>query len=103
MSRPITPEDARNHASPIPDLVFDVFNKYIAQGAGIRSVTFKQDDVVNALEQHGFNRSEIFEKHWLDVEAIYEAAGWKVTYDKPGYNESYDATFTFTPNREQKR
>lgn len=30
------------------------------------------------------------------LDAVYEKAGWKVSYDKPGYNESYDPYFKFT-------
>lgn len=37
----------------------------------------------------------MLDREHLDVEDVYRAAGWEVTYDKPGYNETYDATFTF--------
>jgi hypothetical protein len=32
---------------------------------------------------------------WLDIEDIFEKAGWIVQYDSPGYNESYDGFFIF--------
>jgi hypothetical protein len=41
-------------------------------------------------------RGEIFHRGWLDVEDAYRAEGWTVVYDKPGYNESYAASFTFS-------
>ncbi len=41
-------------------------------------------------------RKQLFEKGWLDVEPIFKKAGWDVEYDKPGYNESYPATFKFS-------
>ena len=37
----------------------------------------------------------IYDNNWLDIEDIFREAGWKVTYDKPAYNESYDAYFKF--------
>ncbi len=37
----------------------------------------------------------VCDNHWLDVEDVYREAGWVVEYDKPGYCESYEATFTF--------
>ena len=37
----------------------------------------------------------IFSNHWLDVEDIYRKQGWKVVYDSPGYDESYDAYYEF--------
>lgn len=97
MTKPITPAEARKTAPPIPPAVFEVINTFIAQGAGIRPVTVRQKDIVEELVKRGLSRDEIFEKHWLDVEGLYEAAGWKVEYDKPGYNETYDAYFVFTP------
>ena len=30
-----------------------------------------------------------------DFESAYESGGWKVSYDKPGYNESYDGFYIF--------
>ena len=43
--------------------------------------------------------SGYFDYNWLNIEKIYEDAGWAVKYDKPAYNESYDAYFIF---REKK-
>lgn len=98
--KPLTPREMREHASPIPEVVFNVFNALIAKGAGIRSVTVLEKTVVAHLVERGYTSAEIYEKCWLDVEPAYEAAGWRVTYDKPGYNESYDASWTFTPGEE---
>ena len=30
---------------------------------------------------------------------LFEEAGWNVQYDKPGYNENYDAYFKFTEKK----
>ena len=37
----------------------------------------------------------LYEKHYLDVEDAYRKRGWIVDYDKPAYNETYDAFFEF--------
>ena len=79
-----------------PDAVFDAFNELIAQKFSGGSATIKQDDVVALMVQKGLDRQEIFDKGWLDVERVYRSQGWKVQYDKPGYNESYAANFTFS-------
>jgi len=42
------------------------------------------------------DRNKIFEMGWLDVEDAYRAQGWNVVYDRPGYCESYEASFIFT-------
>jgi hypothetical protein len=62
-----------------------------------------QKDVVNELVALGLKRNEIFKNHWLDVEEIYEEAGWQVAYDKPGYNETYEASFEFTDASKGRR
>lgn len=42
-------------------------------------------------------KDEIFDNHWLDIEDIYREQGWKVKYDKPGYNEeSFKPYFEFS-------
>lgn len=101
-SGPISPDEVEQVQSTIPDEVFEAFNEAIAANWHGHSAMFKQDVVVTAalakLKQRlpHITRSQIFDKHWLDVEPAYEAKGWHVDYDKPGYNESYHpATFTF--------
>jgi hypothetical protein len=44
----------------------------------------------------GMERAEVFSKHYLDFEDVYRKQGWKVYFDRPGFNESYTATFTFS-------
>jgi hypothetical protein len=80
----------------IPDEVFATFNALIAQNIMHGRATVKQGDVVTRLVDGGLNRSEIYARHWLDVEDSYREAGWKVEYDKPGYNETYEPFFVFS-------
>lgn len=97
MTGPITPDDVVSaKAKAIPEAVFEVFNRHISRcWTGGRAVV-KQDTVVAELVERGYQRSQIFEEQMLDVEPAYQAVGWDVEYDKPGYNEDYPATFTFT-------
>lgn len=93
MVKPITPEEVVSKKEEIlPDFVFESFNYLIAQNWKGGSSSFKQDDVVNLIRE---KMSGDFDIRWLDVEPVYRRAGWKVEYDKPGYCESYSATFTF--------
>lgn len=101
--KPISPKDAvANQKMSIPDFVIAAFNEMISKGIGCsKSVTFKQDDVAKlALDRapEGTTYRTLIDNHWLDVEPLFQEQGWKVTYDKPGYNESYVATFTFSVN-----
>ena len=41
------------------------------------------------------HHEDFFRKRWLDVEPMFRDSGWKVTFDKPGYSESYKARLIF--------
>lgn len=101
MSTPITPKQAEDKKT-IPDFVIDAFNDMIVKNLRGNRSYFKQDDVVEEIISYapdGTTEEHVYDKGWLDVEDIYRKAGWLVNYDKPGYNESYDATFTFDKKR----
>lgn len=98
MTEPIRPDQAAAlKAKKLPEGVIEAFNDLIALHYDGTSATFEQDDVVEEIMDNlGMTREGVFQGHLLDVAPVYRAAGWGVTYDKPGYNESYTATFTFT-------
>ena len=93
---PISPNEVCSQAKAnFPSAVFEVFNDLIAANWNGISATIRQDEVVKRLVAKGLERNEIFDKGWLNVEEAYRSKGWRVEYDKPGYNETYEATFTF--------
>lgn len=99
---PIRPDEIGNaKAQQYPAFVLRAFNQEIAANytAG-RAVVYQNKVIQTIIEcalQEGavIDRGDVFDKKYLNVEEIYEDAGWKVSYDKPGYNESYEANFTF--------
>lgn len=96
MTGPIRPEDVPEaKAANIPDEVFEVFNELIVKHMSGERAVIRQDEIVRALEDRGYARTTIYDEHWLDVEPVYEGAGWTVIYDRPAYCETYPATFTF--------
>lgn len=98
MSGPIDPNDMLL-AHHIPEEVFEVFNKLIVANWDGKFATVVQKDVVDlVVAQLGIPRDQIFNKCFLDIEDHYRKAGWKVYYDKPGYNEDYEASFLFSKN-----
>ena len=104
--KPISPNEvAEIVQNSIPGSVFDAFNECIALDWNGRSATVKQEEVIAKIiskfppDSEGnpsISRRLIFDKKWLNVEEAYRALGWSVKYDKPGYNESYEAFFVFT-------
>ena len=95
---PITPQEMGDKKlETIPDAVIQGFNDIIIKKFNGFDSTFKQNEVIIAIQARDPNilRDVIFDNHWLDVEDIYRKIGWVVKFDKPGYNESYDAYFVF--------
>lgn len=90
----ITPEDAEKaKGRSIPPEAFEAFNELIVADLDAHgTATVRQCDVEKAIRA----KLGTIEMRWLDVESCYRAAGWKVEYDKPGYNETYEATFKFS-------
>lgn len=98
MTAPITPSEVvALKQTIIPDTVIDVFNELIAKGWNGGQSRVMQDEAANLIASRlDIKRHEVFNNHYLDVEPIYKAAGWKVYYDKPAYCENYEAYFIFS-------
>jgi hypothetical protein len=94
--KPVSPQEvAEVRLETIPNEVIQVVNALIAEDYDGGYATILQKDIVEGLIAAGYSRDEIFKRHMLDFEEIYRQSGWKVEYDKPAYNESYDANFQF--------
>jgi hypothetical protein len=99
IGKPINPREINKlKVTNIPGEVFDAFNEMIRKNWSGNSATFKQGDVARLARKllPKTQRDKLFTEKWMDVEGAYRSEGWQVTYDKPGYNEDYDATYTFT-------
>jgi len=101
--KPIRPSEVQNRKNEtIPDVVIEAFNELIVKGlnaSGTHS-TVKQSEAVALIHSKDSTLSgTLVDNGWLDVEDLYRCAGWEVEYDKPGYNESYPATFKFSKKR----
>lgn len=93
---PIKPDEVTmEKEKAFPDAVLDSFNELITQNWNGCSAVIRLADVVALMVKKGLRKKEIFGKGWLDVENAYESVGWSVKYDRPAYDESYPATFTF--------
>jgi hypothetical protein len=105
--KPISPDNVvKAKKASLPDEVIESFNELIAKNWNGSYSEFKQDDVIDLIlgkmDWPKESRHDLFENNWLDVEPIYEAQGWKVDYDKPGYNEDYSATFNFSKDKKRQ-
>ena len=90
-------------AKKIPNFVVNTFNRLIARGfdkSNNTSIVYKREVVAKILddaEAQGIKveRNEIYTKHWLDVEPLFEEVGWSVRFNKQPYYETADDFFTF--------
>lgn len=91
---PITPEQVQITR---PFEVIKVFNTLIQQHWDGHKAVFTVKEAIEELcREMKIDRAFIIERRYLDIEVVYQQAGWIVKYDKPGFNETYDATYTFT-------
>lgn len=96
---PITKSQVKENLKnrEFPDFIIQAFNECISEASIKKSSTVLQKDVLKRIKQiSGKDSREVLDNNWLDVEDYYRKAGWKVHYDKPGYNEDYEASFTFS-------
>ncbi|MES3004588.1 MAG: hypothetical protein V4690_00575 [Patescibacteria group bacterium] len=93
---PMKPSEvgARQRES-FPPEVFEAFDELIAQNFADGRAKIETPEVSKLIIAK-LNGSRRFSSKWLNVEEAYRAAGWKVKYDSPGYNENYEAHFIFS-------
>lgn len=79
----------------IPDEIIESFNKLIVKNWDGHSSVVKQDALLREINTDKYTRQQIFENNWLDIEPLFRKEGWRVFYDKPGYNENYTPFWKF--------
>lgn len=103
--KPITPAQAKNQRrAGIPDFVFDVVNTLLVENLNstCTGALLLQKDIAKAIREHpeyqtyDEPRPDIYKQGWMDFEEHYKQAGWKVDYDRPGYNENYEPKYIFS-------
>jgi len=98
--KPFSPQEAREALKKnLPDYVIEAVNQLLAEKIGSSSyITLMQDEVLDLimeLSNGEVTRDEVIKRHYLDFEGVYRDAGGKVTYDRPGFNEDYEASYCF--------
>ena len=101
-----TPSEVRaQKINFIPPEIIEAVNELIAKHWNGSSATISISEVRDAaFTKMRINCSPNLEKNyasegWLDFEPIFEDRGWHVMFDRPGYCESYDATWRFSPKQ----
>ena len=105
MIEPIRPSDVKKI---IPDFVIEAVNQLIKEKWDGYKAVILQDEIMDVIssddpDNDKPSRREVFDKGWLDFETLYREKGWNVEYDKPGYNEFYNAKFIFKSKKHKFR
>lgn len=100
MILPISPQEAaKSVKAVIPECIIAATNKLLVKNLNGKSAKILQDEIVKEVcadkDDPDAFREQIFANKWLDIEETYRKVGWKVTYDKPAYYETYSAYFIF--------
>lgn len=92
LGRPVKPDEIVSLKAKItPPEVYDAVNELIAKYWDGSQSNFTLAEARNAIS----SRIGYCNLGLLDFESVYRESGWSVVYDSPGYNESYEANFTF--------
>lgn len=104
--KPLSPSELKDIPNKsIDPAIIQAVNNLLIKNYSEGSAIIKQDEIIEeyfkitGTKNKESKRAWLFENKQLSFERIYEKEGWKVEYDKPGYNETYDATFEFTPKK----
>jgi hypothetical protein len=96
VNKPIKPDKiAEAKLQYFPEIIFETFNKLIAENYSNGSAIIYEEDIVDRLIVSGITSDEIYDRGYLNVEEVYRVEGWKVIYKKPVYDDDYAASFTF--------
>lgn len=97
MTKPLSPKDVESAKTErVPPQIIEAANELIAERWDGHEARFTLHELgQRARAKLGKDPKEDFEDGQLDIEPIFRKAGWVVEFDRPGYNETYDACFIF--------
>ena len=101
MNKALSPKEAITRAkNEVPELVVQAWNNLIVENlkvqGGKASSEFLLEELANQITLiMSISYEQAKQKGWFDLEDIFRDKGWKVEFDRPGYNESYSPKFTF--------
>ena len=100
--KPLKPTDiSPDLENIIPDVVIKAVNLLLEEKytGGLGSFRIKQNEVIDKILNldESLTRDKIFERKMLNFESLYSKNGWSVKYDKPAWDENFEAYFEFAP------
>ena len=89
MTKPISPDEV--FLPPIPDYVFEAFNKLIKANfkSNDSSIVTREQVMTEILCETTMTDDFVASNGWLNIEPHYREAGWEVKYESPDCGKSY--------------
>ena len=100
--KPISPKEVEQTIGKnIPDTVIVAVNNLLRKTYKNGCAHFTQIELIKEIRSLDCKLTSaiLFKNDWLDIEPVFEREGWIVDYDNPGFNETYEASFTFTKSK----
>jgi hypothetical protein len=101
MTKPITPKDVESiKAARMRPEMIEAANELIAEKWNGYNANFTVAELcARARLKLKMEAKESFQDGELDIEVVFRKHGWRVEFDRPGYNEMYDAHWIFTKKK----
>lgn len=104
MTEPIRPDQAlAKKTHNIPAYVIEAANDLLVRKvslSGVATFTVPElaDLAVKKARAQGerISRDKLFDNRWLDIEPVFQEAGWKVQFIKTPYYDSNPDSFVFS-------
>ncbi len=96
-NKPIRPDEILSiKAETFPEEVFIAVNGLIIERMHGQYARFTVKALRRRMEELGLDRQDITERNYDRVGAVYQQAGWDVSYHSPSYEDrDYDPYYTF--------
>lgn len=99
--KPFSPtEVAKKAGNNIPAYVIEAVNNLLVKGYRPHGeIVLAQCDIIKEIRRvsrEPIKSDILFDNGWMDFEPVFRKEGWRVTYDQPGYNETYEPTYKFS-------
>lgn len=98
--KPLSPKNLKNNIeNVIPSVVIQAVNNLLKENYCGKSITITQKNLISEIKKldNTITNAKLFDNHWLDFEPLFRKNGWKVVYESPDRDQSFDEYFIFTP------
>jgi hypothetical protein len=98
-TKPLSPiEVFETVNASIPDCVIEAVNDLLTKHYQKGYASISQAEIIAKIKKLNphITNEELFNNGWINFEPLFENVGWKIIYDSPGIEETYDVFYKFS-------